>query len=256
MTLITGALKWDLFIVYLILCVIFVALCCCSITFMFLCCSTAPKDNTPGALYPRIPIPPSKQAASVSPQVAAMRLTERQKSFREGSIRHHPITNQINKSEEINHNGSRRKRRSTKIRKTNSQRKSHCIKNRSMKIPKEKNSNLEVQNVDQLFPNDVIQVAPSCTPDPSHNEENAELHQYLAPNSLDNKTTQESTNINSSSSTKIESTKCNEIPSDPNDIKSIECKNEFIFLDKEKPTNVSQKPGSYVIYVDDTYIEV
>ena len=254
MTLITGALKWDLFIVYLILCVIFVALCCCSITFMFLCCSTTPKDNTPGALYPRIPNPASKQAASVSPQVAAMRLTERQKSFREGSIRHHPITNQINKSEEINHNGSRRKRRSTKIRKTNSQRKSHSINNRGIKISKEKNSNLEVQNVDE--PNDVIQVAPSCTPDPSNNEENAELDQYLAPNSLDNKTTQESTNINSSSSTKIESTKCNEIPSDGNDIKSIECKKEFIFLDKEKPTNISQKPGSYVIYVDDTYIEV
>ena len=255
MTLITGALKWDLFIVYLILCVIFVALCCCSITFMFLCCSTTPKDNTPGALYPRIPIPPSKQASSVSPQVAAIRLTERQ-SFREGSIRHHPITNQINKPEEINHNGSRRKRRSTKIRRTNSQRKSHSTKNRSMKIPKEKNSNLEVNNVDELCPNDIIQVAPSCILDPSNCEENAELDSYLAPNNLDNKTTEESSNVNSSSSTKIDSTKCNEIPSDTNDIKSIECKKEFIFLDKEKPTNISQKPGSYVIYVDDTYIEV
>jgi len=222
---------------------------------MFLCCSTTPKDNTPGALYPRIPIPPSKQAASVSPQVAAMRLTERQ-SFREGSIRHHPITNQINKSEEINHDGSRRKRRSTKIRRTNSQRKSHSIKNRSMKIPNEKNSSLEVKNVDDICPNDVIQLAPSCTPDPSNNEENAELDPYLAPNSLDNKASEEGSNVNSSLSTKIDSTKYNEILSDPNDIKSIECKKEFIFLDNEKPSHISKKPGSYVIYVDDTYIEV
>ena len=54
----------------------------------------------------------------------------------------------------------------------------------------------------------------------------------------------------------MDSTKYNEIPSDPNDIKSIECKKEFIFLDNEKPSHISQKPGSYVIYVDDTYIEV
>ena len=223
---------------------------------MFLCCSTTPKDNTPGALYPRIPIPPSKQAASVSPQVAAMRLTERQKSFREGSIRQHPITNHINKPEEINHNGSHRKRRSTKIRRTNSQNKSHSIKNGSMKRPKEKRSNLEVKNVDELCPNDAIQVEPTCIPDPSNNEENAELDPYLAPKNLDNKTSEESSDVNSSSSTKIDSTKCKDIPRDPNDIKSIEWKQEFIFLEKEKPSNISQKPGSYVIYVDDTYIEV
>ena len=38
MTGITGILRWDIFVVYIVLCVIFVCFCCMSILLMFYCC--------------------------------------------------------------------------------------------------------------------------------------------------------------------------------------------------------------------------
>ena len=70
MSIITGALKWDLFVVYIIMCVIFISLCCCSITFMFLCCP-AKKENVKNNQYsPITPFPTTGLAASIALRTA------------------------------------------------------------------------------------------------------------------------------------------------------------------------------------------
>ena len=70
MSIITGALKWDLFVVYIIMCVIFISLCCCSITFMFLCCP-AKKENVKNNQYPPMtPFPTAGLAASMALRTA------------------------------------------------------------------------------------------------------------------------------------------------------------------------------------------
>ena len=45
MSFITGVLRWDIFVVYIIFCVIFVGCCCISILLMFYCCPA--KESGP-----------------------------------------------------------------------------------------------------------------------------------------------------------------------------------------------------------------
>jgi hypothetical protein len=45
MSIITGVLRWDIFVVYIIFCVIFVGCCCFSILLMFYCCPA--KESGP-----------------------------------------------------------------------------------------------------------------------------------------------------------------------------------------------------------------
>ena len=70
MSIITGALKWDLFVVYIIMCVIFIALCCCSITFMFLCCPAKKENVRNNTFSPMTPFPTTGIAASIALRTA------------------------------------------------------------------------------------------------------------------------------------------------------------------------------------------
>ena len=71
MTMITGALKWDLFVVYIIMCVIFVALCCFSITCMFLCCP-ARNQNGSRVVTPMTPFATTGLAANMALRAAGI----------------------------------------------------------------------------------------------------------------------------------------------------------------------------------------
>ena len=77
MSIITGALKWDLFVVYIIMCVIFISLCCCSITFMFLCCP-AKKENVKNNTYsPMTPFPTAGLGLGVALRTAEIAAVNR-----------------------------------------------------------------------------------------------------------------------------------------------------------------------------------
>ena len=45
----TGSTKWDIFVIYIIFCVCFIAVCCLSILFMFWCCPARNADRMRGA---------------------------------------------------------------------------------------------------------------------------------------------------------------------------------------------------------------
>lgn len=44
---ITGSTKWDIFVVYIVLCTVFILFCCVCVIFMFWCCPA--RDPSGGA---------------------------------------------------------------------------------------------------------------------------------------------------------------------------------------------------------------
>ena len=44
---ITGSTKWDIFVVYILVCTVFIAFCCVCVIFMFWCCPA--RDPSGGA---------------------------------------------------------------------------------------------------------------------------------------------------------------------------------------------------------------
>ena len=114
MSMITGVLKWDLFVVYIIMCVIFVALCCFSITCMFLCCP-AKKENSHRPFSPTTPFPTTGLAATMALRTAGLTTVRPEINGGDKNCVNKRMISVASNGEnsllEVNHNDSTKKRK-------------------------------------------------------------------------------------------------------------------------------------------------